>query len=244
MYEIKLKARQFIVVLLLAISPQLLSAQNIFTKAKTAITSKISKVDGCGLFLFGGMDLAKQNISTGAYTSAFNYNLSNYSNNAFKPGFYAGISAQTSYVKNHAFSVDLSLHRMSTGTNFKESVGLQPFLGTFSQFKADNIFWMFNTAVHYKQILNITDTSKFKLRFVLGPSLDTRLSAQSEDNIAHSNYHKFVLKGDIGLEFSNRNYYTFFIHYKQGLSSFTASPIHTSLNSFDFGMLVKASDFF
>jgi hypothetical protein len=133
---------------------------------------------------------------------------------------------------------------MSTGTNYKESVALQPFLGSFSPFKADNVFWMLNTAVHYKTVLNISDTSKFKFRLVLGPSLDTRLSKSSEDNIANSNYHRFVLRGDIGLEFTNRTYYTFFLHYKQGLTSFTAAPINTTLNSIDFGMLVKASDFF
>ncbi len=244
MYEFNLKGRQIIVVLFLIIAPQFLNAQNLFTKSKAFVLSKTNQVNGSGIYLFGGMDLSKQNISTGSYASAFNYNLSNYSNNAFKPGFFAGLRAQTAYQQNHALSFDMSIHRMSTGTNYKESVTLQPFLGTFSQFKADNLFWMLNTAVHYKQILNITDTSKFKFQLVFGPSLDTRLSAQSEDNIAHSNYHRLVLKGDIGLEFSNRNYYTFFLHYKQGISSFTASPIHTSLNSFDFGMLVKASDFF
>jgi hypothetical protein len=230
---------KLVFLLLLAIVPHLLSAQSTFSKTKSFLLSKVN-----GIYLSAGMDLAKQNIATGNYGSAFNYNLSNYNNNAFKPGFFAGISTQTSLKKNNAYSFDISVHRMSTGTNYKESVTLQPFLGTFSPFKADNVFWMLNTAVHYKTVLNISDTSKFKFRLVIGPSLDTRLSNVSEDNIAHSNYHRFVLKGDIGVEFTNRNYYTFFLHYKQGISSFTASPINTTLNSFDFGMLVKASDFF
>jgi hypothetical protein len=239
MKAFKLPFRQLFILLLIAIAPQFLSAQSFFSKSKSALKEKIN-----GIYLFAGMDLGKQNIATGNYSSAFNYNLSNYDNNAFKPGFFAGISAQTAYKQNHAYSFDLGVHRMSTGTNYKESVALQPFLGSFSPFKADNVFWMLNTAVHYKTVLNISDTSKFKFRLVLGPSVDTRLSKTTEDNLAHSNYYRFVLRGDIGLEFTNRTYYTFFLHYKQGLTSFTAAPINTTLNSFDFGMLVKASDFF
>jgi hypothetical protein len=239
MKALQLTFRQLFMLLIIAIAPQFLTAQNLFSKSKAYLQSKSN-----GIYLFAGMDLAKQNIATGNYASAFNYNLSNYNNNAFKPGFFAGISAQSNYKQNHAYSIDLGVHRMSTGTNYKESVSLEPFLGSFSPFKADNVFWMLNTAVHYKTVLNISDTSKFKFRLVLGPSLDTRLSKSSEDNIANSNYHRFVLRGDIGLEFTNRTYYTFFLHYKQGLTSFTAAPINTTLNSIDFGMLVKASDFF
>ena len=239
MKAFKLSFSGLLIILLVATAPQFLSAQNLNSTPKSQLKGKFN-----GIYLFAGLDLAKQNIATGNYSSAFNYNLSNYNNNAFKPGFFAGISAQTNYKQNHTYSFDLGIHRMSTGTNYKESIALQPFLGTYSNFKADNVFWMINTAVHYKTVLNISDTSKFKFRLVLGPSLDTRLSNVSEDNIAHSNYHRFVLKGDIGLEFTNRTYYTFFLHYKQGVTSFTAAPINTNLNSFDFGMLVKASDFF
>ncbi len=239
MKAFNLPIRQLFILFIIAIAPQFLSAQSFFSKSKTFLQSKAN-----GIYLFAGMDLAKQNIATGNYSSAFNYNLSNYNNNVFKPGFFAGLSAQTGNKNNHAYSFDLGIHRMSTGTNYKESMSLLPFLGTYSPFKADNLFWMLNTAVHYKTVLNISDTSKFKFRLVLGPSLDTRLSKTSEDNIAHSNYNRFVLRGDIGLEFTNRTYYTFFLHYKQGISSFTAAPIKTTLNSFDFGMLVKASDFF
>lgn len=239
MKAFKLPIRQLLILFLIVFGPQILSAQSLFSKSKTFLQAKAN-----GIYLFAGMDLAKQNISVGNYSAAFNYNLSNYNNDAFKPGFFAGVSAQTSYKQNHAYSFDFGFHRMSTGTNYKEAAGLPPFLGTFSSFKADDIFWMLNTAVHYKTVLNISDTSKFKFRLVLGPSLDTRLSNTSEDNIAHSNYHRFVLRGDIGLEFTNRTYYTFFLHYKQGISSFTAAPINTTLNSVEFGMLVKASDFF
>jgi hypothetical protein len=230
---------QLFILFLVAIAPQFLSAQSPFSKTKALLLSKAE-----GIYLFGGLNLAKQNIATGNYNASFNYNLANYNNNTFKPGFFAGISAQSKYKQNHAFAFDFSVHKLSTGTNYKDAVELQPFLGTFSHFKADNDFWTLNTAIHYKRILNISDTSKYKFNLVLGPSIDTRLSTITEDNIAYKNYHRFVLRGDIGLEFTNRNYYTFFLHYKQGISSFTAAPIKTSLNSFDFGMLVKASDFF
>jgi hypothetical protein len=110
--------------------------------------------------------------------------------------------------------------------------------------KADNQFLNLSIAMRYKKILAINDTSKYKFYFVLGPSFETRLSGQSDDNKANKNYTRFLLRGDIGIEFENKNFYILFLHYKQGITSFTKSPIKTNINSFELGMLMKASDLF
>ncbi len=88
------------------------------------------------------------------------------------------------------------------------------------------------------------DTTKFKFYFVAGPSLDVRMSGQSLDNQVRDNYSKLFLRAHLGLEFNNNDYYTLFFHYKQGLHSITKSPIQTGLNSFNMGMMIKASDLF
>ena len=49
---------------------------------------------------------------------------------------------------------------------------------------------------------------------------------------------------DIGIEYENKSFYTLFMHYKQGVTSFTKSPVSTHLNSVEIGLLMKASDIF
>jgi hypothetical protein len=77
---------------------------------------------------------------------------------------------------------------------------------------------------------------------VAGPSIDTRLSKQSTDNLVNYNYRRFLLRADIGLEYENQSFYTLFMHYKQGVTSFTKSPISTHLNTLEIGLMIKASD--
>jgi hypothetical protein len=131
-----------------------------------------------------------------------------------------------------------------TGTYYKEQTYLNPFVGSFSKFKADDQFLMLSIEAHYKQPIVLGDTTKYKFYCILGPSLDTRLSGQSDDNLINSNYRHFLLRGDIGLEFDNKSYYTLFAHYKYGISSFTRAPISTQINSVELGMMIKASDLF
>ena len=138
----------------------------------------------------------------------------------------------------------MSLNKIATANNYKDNKSLPPFLGSFSNFKADDQFLNLSIAMHYKKLLAISDTSKYHFYFVLGPSLDTRLSAQSADNLMNNNYARFLLRGDVGFEFENKNFYTLFLHYKQGLTSFTKSPIKTNVNSFELGMMIKASQWF
>ena len=195
-------------------------------------------------YLLAGIGLSKQTITAGGYSSSFNYNLSDINSNAFKPGYFAGFRVDGKYKEKHNYSFGMVLNNLVTGNNYKDSKSLAPFLGSFSNFKADERFLNLSIAAHYKNLLAISDTSKFKFYFVLGPSLDTRLSKQSADNLVNNNYARFLLRGDVGFEFENKNFYTLFLHYKQGLSSFTKSPIKTNVNSFELGMMIKASDLF
>ena len=195
-------------------------------------------------YLLAGMGFSKQTVSTGNYASSFNYNLLDFNTNSFKPGYYAGFRVDGKYKQKHLYSFAVNLNKIATGTNYKDKQSLAPFIGSFSHFKADDQFFNLSIAAHYKKLLVLGDTAKYKFYVVAGPSLDTRLSAQSADNLVNNNYQRFLLRGDIGVEFDNNGYYTLFAHYKQGISSFTKAPIKTNINSVEVGMMIKASDLF
>ena len=190
------------------------------------------------------MSLSNQAITAAGFNSSFNYNISDNSTAGYKPGYFAGFRVDGLYKDKKNYSFQVSLNKIATANNYKDAKSLPPFLGSFSNFKADDQFLNLSMAMHYKKLLAISDTSKFKFYFVLGPSLDTRLSGQSADNLVNNNYARFLLRGDVGFEFENKNFYTLFLHYKQGLTSFTKSPIKTNVNSFELGMMIKASDLF
>ena len=195
-------------------------------------------------YLLAGMNFSNQGITANGYNSSFNYNISENTAGGFKPGYFAGFRVDGLYKNKRNYSFQVSLNKIATANNYKDAKSLPPFLGSFSNFKADDQFLNLNIAMHYKKLLAISDTSKYQFYFVLGPSLDTRLSAQSADNLVNNNYTRFLLRGDVGLEFENKNFYTLFLHYKQGLTSFTKAPIKTNINSFEMGMMIKASDLF
>jgi hypothetical protein len=121
---------------------------------------------------------------------------------------------------------------------------LQPFIGKFSRFKADDQFFNLSVSAHYKKLLPYRPNERTLFYVVAGPSIDTRLSGQSADNLVNNNYRRFLLRADIGLEYENRSFYTLFMHYKQGVTSFTKSPISTHLNTLEIGLVIKASDLF
>lgn len=196
------------------------------------------------LYLLGGMNVAKQNILVGNYKSNFNYYFDDYNKNVFKPGYYAGLRVDGKFKKKHNYAFAMSLNKIFTGTNYKDASTLAPFLGNFSKFKADDQFFTLSIATLYKKLIPFGDTAKRKLYLVAGPSIDTRLSTQSTDNLVDNNYRRSILRGTIGVEFDNRSYYTLFVHYKHGLSSFTKAPITTNLNSLEIGMMIKATDIF
>lgn len=196
------------------------------------------------IYVLGGLSLSKQNINVGDYSSSFNYNLSEYERAASKPGYFAGARVDGIFKEKHRYSFGFGLQKIATGTHYNNSLSLTPFLGNFSKFKADDQFFNLSLSAHYKRQIPFKYSQTKKFFFVLGPSLDTRLSSQSLDNQVNYNYRRFLLRGDFGLEFENNDFYTIFLHYKKGISSFTKAPVKTDLNSVEIGMFIRASDIF
>ncbi len=195
------------------------------------------------VYLLSGIGFSKQFINASGYNSSFNYDLAN-NKSAFKPGYYAGFRVDGIYKENHLYSFGFVLDRISSGTDYSSSISLQPFIGDFSRFKADDQFLHLMIAAHYKKLLPFKPNERSKFYVVGGPSIDTRLSGQSADNLVNNNYHRFLIRADIGLEYENQSFYTLFMHYKQGVTSFTRSPVSTYLNSLEIGLMIKASDLF
>lgn len=194
------------------------------------------------VFLMAGMNFSKQNISANGYSSPFIYAVEQ--KNVYKPGFVAGFRVDGKFKAKHPYAVAFTLNKYATGSNYKETKAVEPFIGGFSNFKANEQSFTFNMTALYKKMIPIMDTAKYKLYVVGGPSLDIRLSGQGIDNQVNNNYRKMFLRAHLGLEFDNNALYTIFFHYKQGLHSVTKSPIQTGFNNFDLGMLIKASDLF
>ena len=195
------------------------------------------------IYVLSGIGFSKQYINTGSYNSIFNYVLQN-NNAAFKPGYFAGFRVDGIYKEKHLYSFAFSLDKISSGTSYSSFTSLEPFIGNFSKFKADDQFFNFSIAAHYKKLLPFKPNERTLFYVVAGPSIDTRLSGQSADNLVNNNYRRFLLRADIGIEYENKSFYTLFMHYKQGVTSFTKSPISTHLNSLEIGLLMKASDIF
>jgi hypothetical protein len=194
------------------------------------------------VMLMAGMNFSKQNIRANNYTSPFIYTVEQ--KNVYKPGFLAGFRVDGKYKEIHPYAVAFTLNKYAAGANYKETKNVEPFNGSFSNFKAAEQSLSFNMTALYKKIIPISDTAKYKFYLVAGPSLDIRLSGQGLDNQVNYNYRKMFLRAHLGLEFVNDDFYTIFFHYKQGLHSITKSPIQTGFNNFDLGMLIKASDLF
>lgn len=194
--------------------------------------------------LVSGINFSRQVIESSNYNSNFNYYLSDFNKNVAKPGFYGGVRIDGIYKQKHSYSFLFTLNKLSTGTYYKDHKDIKPIVGEFSNFKGDEQFFTFKVASHLKKILPVLNVAKYRLFIVAGPSLDLRLSEASIDNKVSSAYHKVFINGDIGLEFDNQQFYTLFIHYQQGLTSITKSPIKTNLNCFELGFMIKASDLF
>jgi hypothetical protein len=195
------------------------------------------------IYVLSGIGFSKQYINAGTYNSIFNYDLQN-NKSAFKPGYFAGLRVDGIYKEKHLYSFSFSLDKISSGASYRSSTSLEPFIGNFSRFKADDQFLNLSIAAHYKKLLPFKPNERTLFYVVAGPSLDTRLSGQSADNLVNNNYRRFLLRADIGIEYENRSFYTLFMHYKQGVTSFTKSPVSTRLNSLEIGLLMKASDIF
>jgi hypothetical protein len=194
------------------------------------------------VMLMAGMNFAKQNIRANDYTSPFLYAVEQ--KNVYKPGFLVGFRVDGTYKEKHPYAASFTLNKYVAGTNYKETKAVEPFIGSFSNFKAAEQSLSLNMTALYKKIIPISDTAKYKFYVVAGPSLDIRLSSQALDNQVNNNYRRLFLRAQLGVEFVNDDFYTIFFHYKQGVHSITKSPIRTGFNNFDLGMLIKASDLF
>ena len=194
--------------------------------------------------LLAGLNISKQDINVRDYSSKLNYQLADYQNNSFKTGYFIGFRIDGKPKLKDKYDLSLSFNKIIAGTNYQDDKSLRPFLGAFSKFKADDNFFMLNINAHYKKQILADIENKKKFYLVFGPSIDIRISGQSEDNQIQNNYKQLVPKVDIGLEFDNQSYYSIFIHYKQPLSSFTRNSINTQLNSIEIGTVFKVSDLF
>jgi hypothetical protein len=222
------------------------AGQDQIAKIKKNITKTWNKVfvgfTDNDVMLMAGMNFAKQSIRANDYTSPFIYAVEQ--KNVYKPGFIVGFRVDGKYKEKHPYAVAFTLNKYASGTNYKETKSVEPFNGSFSNFKAVEQSLSLNMTALYKKIIPISDTAKYKFYVVAGPSLDIRLSGQGLDNQVNYNYRKMFLRAHLGVEFVNDDFYTIFFHYKQGLHSITRSPIQTGFNNFDLGMLIKASDLF
>ena len=216
-----------------------------FKKSFTASWNKtfINFTDN-SIYLLAGMNFSNQGITAAGFNSSFNYNISDNIMGGYKPGYFAGFRVDGKYKEKHNYSFGVVLNNLVTGNHYKDSKTFSPFIGSFSNFKADDRFLNLSIAAHYKKLLTITDTSKYVFSLVIGPSLDTRLSEQSVDNLVNNNYSRFLVRADLGIEFENKNFYSLFIHYKYGITSFTKTPVSSNINSLEIGMMIKASDLF
>ena len=152
------------------------------------------------IYVLSGIGFSKQYINTGSYNSIFNYVLQN-NNAAFKPGYFAGFRVDGIYKEKHLYSFAFSLDQISSGTSYSSFTSLEPFIGNFSKFKADDQFFNFSIAAHYKKLLPFKPNERTLFYVVAGPSIDTRLSGQSADNLVNNNYRRFLLRADIGIEY-------------------------------------------
>jgi hypothetical protein len=194
--------------------------------------------------LMAGLNISKQDINVGEHSSRFNYQIAENQNNTFKAGYFFGFRIDGKNNLKDKFDVSISFNKLITGTNYKDAKSLTPFLGSFSTFKADDNFFILNLNTHYKKQIVTSPTNKRNLYLIAGPSIDIRLSNQSENNQVYNTYQNFIIRADVGVEFDNQSYYTLFIHYKQPLSSFTKQPIKTNLNSLEIGTVFKINDLF
>jgi len=192
----------------------------------------------------GGINFSRQVINTNSFSSIFNYDLNGLNNNDFKSGFSLGYKFDGIYKSQRPYSLSLKFNEFRTGTKYQSSSTLEPFIGTFSNFKANNKFFTIEIAPHFKRLVQITDTSKYKFYVVAGPDLHVRLSKQSLDNKVIQAYRNMMLRGDVGLEFDNNGFYTIYLYYHLPITSFTASPIRSRLSTIEFGTTIRFKDLF
>lgn len=220
-----------------------------FFKKLTDSTSKVLKkafvnFSNNKTYLYAGIGFNRQSINEAGYTSSFNYRLTDINNNVYKPGYYIGVRFDGNYKKNNKYAFMLGFTKINSGLFYKNAKTLNPFVGDFSNFKADNQLFNFSIKANYKKLLPVLDTTKYKFYFVVGPSVDVRFNKQSLDNQINNNYKRIVLGYNVGVEFDNNSYYTLFMHYNHNINSLTKSPVQANMSSINLGVFIRAKDLF
>jgi hypothetical protein len=235
-----LKKIYFPMILIICTITSQMQAQTNFEHNYKTIKPVIKKP----FYFITGMNFNKQNISLNDYASRFNYDLNDYQKNLYQPAYLFGIRWETKNINNHKFAFTALLNKIATGNNYKDINKLSPFINNYSKFLAEDHFLMLSISAYYKQLIPISDTNKYRIYFTIGPSINTRLSNQSNDNLINNNYNKYYVSGDGGLEYNNQSYYTLFVHYKYALNSFTKNPLDSYLNSIELGAMITLKDIF
>jgi len=196
------------------------------------------------LYLMTGMNLSKQSIFSANHNSSFIYPLNEVQNNAYKPGFSAGLRIDGKFKEIRPYALSVSINRYAAGSHYRDVKSFQPFLGDFSSFKADSRFLNLNVSYLLKKNVILRDTTKFKLYAVAGPSIDVRLSKQTLQNKVNNNYRLLYFRPTVGVEFDNQSFYTIYLHYTPGIYSINRSEIRNRFNTMEVGMLLKWKDLF
>lgn len=248
MKQLKTHSFYFIICLLLNIN---VSAQSKLFKDSSVANKIILKVSKSfkhfsanQTYLYGGIGFNKQIVNEAGFTSPFNYRLADVTDNVYKPGYHAGFRFDGLFKVKHKYSLAVGFNKIASGARYLNAKQIEPVIGEFANFKADNQLVTFHIASHYKHLLPIADSTKYKFYLVGGPSVDFRISKQSIDNQVNNNYRTVYVGANLGVEFDNNSYYTLYLHYNRNINSLTKSPIKTNLNSFNFGVLLKVKDIF
>jgi hypothetical protein len=212
-------------------------------KIKKSLAKTFKNFTGNDVSLLGTLNLAKQNINDKGITTPVNYVYNSVNSNIFKPGFSGGFRLDGIYKEKHLYTFGFVVNRISSGANYKNKYTQSPFLEEYTRFKADNKFTTLSLAARYKKLLPINDMKQHKFYAVVGPSIDYRISAISNDNMLDGATNRLIVNADIGTEFDNNGYYVLFAHYKLGKNLFRSmAPIQ--LNRFEIGISFKVKDIF
>lgn len=212
-------------------------------KIKKSLAKTFKDFTGNDVSLLGSLNLSKQNINDKGITAPVNYLYNSVNSNTFKPGFTGGFRIDGIYKEKHRYTFSLAMNRISSGTYYKNKYTQSPFLDEFTHFKADNKFTTLSLAARYKKLLPINYMKQHKFYAVLGPSIDYRISATSNDNLLDGAANRLIVNADIGTEFDNNGYYVLFAHYKWG-NNLLRSMAPIQLNRFEIGISFKVKDIF
>jgi hypothetical protein len=212
-------------------------------KLRKSLAKTFKNFTGNEVSLIGSLNLAKQNINDKGIAAPVNYLYNSVNSNIFKPGFSGGFRLDGIYKEKHLYTFGFAVNRISSGSNYKNKYTQSPFLEEYTHFKADNKFTTLSLAARYKKLLPINDMKQHKFYAVVGPSIDYRISAISNDNLLDGATNRLIVNADIGTEFDNNGYYVLFAHYKLGNNLFRSmAPIE--LNRFEIGISFKMKDIF